>query len=553
MEMNEVIPVSPISAPTTIPPTPVKEKTASSDANLKFQDVFIQNFEIVRNRLTKSEELFKYFISLVEVRVDQERACLKCGETVINRACLSEMLLSSDSCVASSVDSFRINILKRSHLARQFVDDVTSEVIDPCKQTVLEQKSFFASLESDGSNLSKQLQKEHKAHDEALINFDTSLRYAYSKVTAFQPSMSPLDHIKTGLLCHASAHAEERYHEAVFRVNKVRSQYLEKMGVILNQLEELEKTRLEIIKDGLEKMFVFELALNRGIQYELESSFKEIEKFHTDISNEISNFISRNKPIRPSALKNGPVQIVSLGEITEENPPLAQTPAEVQSMEKKVLDSIWERNTTFILSNDELEAVKEAFASQVARLSFCRAVAGQSSEIHSLQSLQQLGRVLNIALSWCESEMDSETGRRVASFALKFFTYCDQRKKFLQSEIYHHSLWNRIQFWEEALALTVSDYLVCEFTKRLDSHLSFIFASGIPVDRFGSYLMVFGLNVNSAIDIVKRVMMRDFAALSSKTRSELTEKLLESVKSAHEKQERNIASLSNFPSPKISP
>lgn len=552
MEMNEVIPVSPISAPTTIPPSPVKGWTALSDANLKFRDVFIQNFEIVRNRLMKSEELFKYFILLVQVRVDQERACLKCGETVINRDSLSETLLSSDSSVASSVDSFRINILKRSHLARQFVEDVISEIIDPSKRSLLEQKSFFASLESDGLNLSKQLQKEHKAHDEALINFDTSLRYAYSKVAAFQPTMYPLEHIEAGLLCHASAQAEEVYHEAVFRVNKVRSQYLEKMGVILNQLEELEKTRLEIIKDGMEKMFVFELALNRGIQYELESSFKEIENYHNDISDEISNFVSRNKPIKPSTLTNGPVQIVSLGEITQENPPLAQTPAEVQSMEMKVLDCIWQKHAT-MFSNDELEAVKEAFASQVVRLSFCRAVARQSSEIASLQSLQQLGKVLNIALTWCESEMDSETGRRIASFALKFFTFSDDRKKFLQSEIYHHSLWNRIQFWEEALALTVSDYLVYEFTKRLDTHLSFIFASGISVHRFGSYLMVFGLNVNSAIDIVKRVMMRDFVALSSKMRSELTEKLLESVMSAHEKQERIIASLSKFPSPKISP
>lgn len=545
-------PVSPISAPMTIPTTPQHGNGSEMDSPLSFRDVFIQNFDVVRGRLLKSEELFKYFISLAHVRIEQERGSIKAASATIERHGLSQMLLASESCIGASVDCLRLNIIKRSQLSRQFVEDVTKEVIDISEKALRNEKKLFSNLDAEGSILSKLLQGEHKAHDEALIHFDNFQRSAFSKVTNTQPVLSPLEHIEAGIACYQSNQSEKIYHEAVFRVNQVRSEYVEKMELILNQLEDLERTRLEFIKDGIDKMFVFELALNRGSQYEIESSFKEIEKYHSQISKEISLFVSRTKPIKPSTLKAGPVKIVTLAEdIIGAKAPSIITPAEVQSVEQKILDSIWEGTNSF--TPDELDAIKEALESQAVRLSFCRAVNSKASEIPSLRALQQLGKILNIALDWSEVEMDTETGRRIASFALKFYTIHNERKKFLQSEIYHHSLWNRIQFWEEALATTVADSFITEFVQRIDGHLSFLFVSGLSIDRFGSYLMVFGLNVNSAIDIAKRVMTRDFASLESRMRSSITERLLESVKSAHEKQERNIAILTNLPSPKLSP
>jgi len=547
----DAIPVSPISAPISGYASPQKDASSSVNAEECFRDAFIQSFDTVRVRLHKSEELLKYFITLASVRIDQERGSIRTGSSIIDRPGLADMLLSNESCIAAGVESLRSNIIKRSQLSRQFVEDVKSEVIDSSDRIFTEQKKRLGALVTAGSSLSKQLQAEHKLHDESIMRFDTSLRQALIKVRQLQPLLSPSDHIETGRLCYRSARDEEVYHEAVFRVNKVRSAYVEDMEKILTQMEELERARLEAIKEGLDKLFVFEIALNRGVQYELESSFKEIQDFQNQITYELSRFISINKPKKPSSLRDGPVKIISPGNLNESEHPLAITPPEMQSIEHKILNRICEDGTDF--TTDELEAIKEAFASQEVRLSFCRALASKNHELPHLTSLQELGKILNLALTSAESEMDSETGRRIASFALKFFITGEGRKKFIQSEIYHHSLWNRIQFWEEALAITVADSFVCDFMQRLDAHLSFLFVSGITVDRFGSYLMVFGLNVNSALEIVKRVMTREFSSLDSTTRSDFTERLIEGIKTAHEKQERNIASLSNVPSPQLSP
>jgi hypothetical protein len=117
----------------------------------------------------------------------------------------------------------------------------------------------------------------------------------------------------------------------------------------------------------------------------------------------------------------------------------------------------------------------------------------------------------------------------------------------MQSEIYHHSLWNRIQFWEEALVLTVSDFLINQYLERIEGAVDpSILNAGIALDRFGTYLMVFGISVQSALDICRRVMERDdFDFLEDNSRAGIRARIDNSINAAHEKQERNAALLQN--------
>ena len=554
---DSVVPISPISAPARsqpISPRPDTDPvTPPARRNSSFKDAFLEDFAVVRLRLTKSKCLLEHFISICRLRISQESSSADQAEKYLLKADWSKTLAAAESSIANSVDLFRVNVSKRAQQSRQFIDDVDNEVIKPSERTRDDHDKLYESLERDGLVLTKLLQSEYKNHDECLIRFDKCRRVAESRLAGSgAPSLSPSEHVETGVACLEATSAERAYHAAVVRVNAVRVEYIETMDLILSQLEDLEKSRLELIKDGLEKVYIFEFALHRGAQYEMETAFKEIEQLNSKISDDIPNFIaSKSGAVGTSNLRDkGPVKIVSLADIRPSSPTVGETDhAEVQSVEMKIIDAIWGHPDDEI-SKDVLEAVEEPFMSQLGRISFCRAISDQPSEMPSDTALRNLGKILCLALNLAEAEMDSDTGRRIAAFSLKFFHVGsgNSRKRYIQSEVYHHSLWNRIQFWEEALMLVIADDFIDKFNQG-----AFASGGGVSVDRFGNYLLIFGINVNSAIEIVKRVVNRDFASLDAGVRDELLGRLMTSIKSAHQRQERNVAMLAGYSPPSSPP
>ena len=535
-----VIPLSPISAPMTSRVDEKAERGApSSPSRRSFRDTFLYNFESVRARLRKSENTITYLVSLARLRVSQEKLAADAAEKLISRSDISHILLPGESNAGLSVDALRLNIIKRARQSRQFIEETEDEVIKPLIQASKDHEKLFASLERDGLLLASALKDEYESHDVALLQYDKAYRLAASGVQLLHPATLPEDHIRIGLNCESSLETERRYHEAVLRVNQVRREYNDSMSLILTQLEDLERARLTMIKETIDKVFIFELSLNRSAQYELESSFKEIET--ASKNDELAQYLSSI----PANHDDGPVMAVSARDFSDFPPPSAPEVAssETQSTVSQVISAIWENPKE--ISKDELESLTEALETEDGRLSFCREIAQKNADLKSMIAFSNLGTILNVALTAAESAMDSETGRRIAAFALRFYISDPQegRKKYLQADIYHHSLWNRIHFWEEALTLTVADNFINEYVDSCGEPAPqpLTLESGLTIDRFGTYLMVFGISVQSAVEIVKRVMNRTFSHVDDKDTIE--ERLLRSIKVAHDRQERNVALL----------
>ena len=547
---NLVIPVSPISRPLSTRTEPVHHEGIVADKPyIGFKDCFIQDFASVRSRLSKSHKSLSVLLDLCKLTVAAERSCANLIDRSDPTIEPGEMLDPSESSAGSCIDMFRVSILRRGQQAHQFIQNVEHEVLTPLKHSLTDSEARFAELEERGLELVSFLKSEHKMHDEALIRFDKSQRKACEIITDFRMDISPETRVELGKSCYEFMAAECKYHEAVLRVNQARKEYMTSMEKILSQLEELERSRITLIKDTIDKMFIYGFALSRGIQYDLESSFKEIETISASFEKEVDEFISKSTTTQLPPIRKGPVKIVStkdLAQVPVVLSPKSGISEEVQSAEKKIIDAIW--TTPVDIRPDELEAIGEIFSTQPGRLSFCKAISGQQSELPDNVSLVNLGKVLSLLLTKAEGEMDAESGRRVASFGLKFFALSNGKKKYIQSEVYHHSLWNRIQFWEEALSLTIADSFINQYLERIERDSLFAFSSGLTVDRFGTFLMVFGISVQSAIDIVNRVI--DRSDIDDRSKASLRERLLNSVKSAHERQERNVAMLQT---PLVSP
>ena len=553
--LNDAIPVSPISAQITDRDSfnISADSAKHHKATCSFRSSLLEKFEVASSRLSQSAKSAREFEKLCLERVQNERVRATVPRSSID-GYKAEGSLPNDSPIANSMDAFRLNMVKRARLSQQFVDDVETEVLSPLGSLLRDQETQFQRLEKEGQGLICRLKSQYKDHDDSLIHFDRNQRRAYETLTRTAILEAPQTRLELARLSVSSLTSERKYHEAVLCVNQTRNDYVKLMGAVLDELEGIERTRIATLKDCMDKMFIYELSLCRGTQYELECGFKEIEESHTAIGYEIDRFIesvsksSRNKGI---SLDQGTVKIISVRDIVQP-PTLVDFPekTELQSVEKNIIARIWtsdQNPTEFRL--DELEAISEAFTTHEGRLSFCKALTGQLPEIPSQLSASNLGKVLNTLLTASELDMDPECGRRVASFALKFYfsESSSGRKRYMQSEIYHHSLWNRIQFWEEALVLTVSDFLINQYLERIEGAVDpSILNAGIALDRFGTYLMVFGISVQSALDICRRVMERDdFDFLEDNSRAGIRARIDNSINAAHEKQERNAALLQN--------
>jgi hypothetical protein len=530
-------PLSPISAPITDRGGRHEDIIGAIDLTdrvFSYRHAFIHDFESAQRRITSCTTALVDVIKMSELRVQQEKASLK----LVSRPSLdAKDHISNAPSVASRIDAFSLTIQKKIHLSKQYVSDVEGEVLKPLLEYSNVCGAQVARLLRDGMSLSESIRSEQLRHDEALKRFEATERTTNGILETYKSSMSPDVRISVGLRCFASIQLEREYHEAVFRVNQSRREYLEAMGRVLDELQEIETSCLSQIKDAIDKLFIYEFALCRGTQYDLENCFKGIDES-----------LESQSSIQPAKAKwSGPAKIVSAQDLVGVPivvSPKASSSEEVQSVERNIIEKIWNGNVE--ISQDELEAIQEVFSTQSGRLSFCKAIHTQSPQLPSLTCLSNLGKVLNSLLSISEADMDTECARRVAAFALKFFDQdVSGKKKFIQAEVYHHSLWNRIQFWEEACVSCIADFFINQYLERLDGAVQrYSFTFPISLDRFGTFLMVFGISYQSAREIVNRVVEREiFDSLDDATRAGVHKALFDGVVAAHERQERNLASL----------
>jgi hypothetical protein len=313
-------------------------------------------------------------------------------------------------------------------------------------------------------------------------------------------------------------------------------EYLEGMPTILNMYQEIVSTRLDIIQSSAQKLIVFEIALSRGLQYEYENTFKVIETL-----GDVPLDTVQSSPISPEPVADHVHRSPTiLAEQTQ--PPKATEP---NTIEQKIIDSILSPNEIDI---DLIESVREQTNTMNRRLSLISAIRYRltDSVLPNPISLTNLGRVLWVILDACEVDgksspmIDSDCARKICAMARlyhasprtsgDFISSTPARKKFLQSELYDHPIWNRVALWEESLIIVVSEEL-----------LGGVYACEMTVDTFGHYMLLFGLSPTSASNVCARVLKQFFQGVPHSFR--LTERLVESIRVAQEKQNRHIAAL----------
>jgi hypothetical protein len=181
------------------------------------------------------------------------------------------------------------------------VENLTDDIMKPIETMVVQHEKIVKDLEKEGSLLFRRLKELSRLVDESRSALTVSNhRYEESinnlnGATQISPDVRVKLYMEAGQSSLAFQEASKRvqsYIEA--KDDYLSNEYLDNMHTILNMIEDIVTTHQELVRSSVQKYIVFEIALCRGLQYELENVFKLVE-------NQIEQGleISPNVPTKP--------------------------------------------------------------------------------------------------------------------------------------------------------------------------------------------------------------------------------------------------------------
>jgi len=469
-----------------------------------FRHVFLWDPSAVRKAVTQSLCKLEALRSVSYTRMDQE---LRVHRELESRTESLEM-----GCVQKLYGL-------RSHQSLEFSENLKEEIVTQIDGFLSRHRRIVDSLEHDVGVLSQTLQT-YREDIQTHLNSGTedarefqraSMEFGKSAATRVLTSD---DYVRVSRQYFEYRTARESFETAQNLMSQfIEETYKPSMSTILNMFEDVVKSCNELYDDCYQKLIIFEVSLNRGIQYELN-------RLTTD-----SISLPDIQQVREKIPEMSPTE--QLPYVTVESRLLAPSLSNSLDLPPTVLESI--SSSTEDLDPNLLESFRSTFSSHPSRAAFVQHIQSEPFLVSNLVSLRNLGRLIWVISDECMREpMDVLCVRKILVMA-KHICVIDPsvgRKKFLQSEIYHHKIWSIVKFWQHIIAISIAKH-IC------DQH------SCISIHDLGTYMLMFGLSYDASRRIIGGVFEDTFSWLPNS--NEIANHVVEGLNKAAERQLRNSA------------
>jgi hypothetical protein len=399
---------------------------------------------------------------------------------------------------------------QRKPLVSQFMDDVNEEIIKPIDKYLTRHGTVLDDLQKDQQTL---LETKHSL----LRALSRSADIIYQTRAANKSLGSKNDPDKMVSLCKMHVHYiteldnHQRLQEALNSF--INETYKPSMSTILNMYQDIVQSAEDLLNDCSRKMMVFEVSLNRGFQYDLD-------RFAANDAHSLSILPPTTLPA-PRVASN--FTLPKIDEITDLFTRSRSNFSDYPKL-KPLICSEAE------IDVNEIESIRIQLKDNRSHLSFFQSVESDLSSFATITAIKNLGRLVWALLDDC----DTESIRRVCCLARRVCcTDLNGRKKFLQSEVYDHPIWNRIKVWQDMLIFTIAE-TVCSIS-----------SVDFSIDEFGTFILIFGLSFDSARKLIKKVIDDSFSWYSGK--DTILDRLIKGLDKAAERQLRHHSCVSPNP------
>ena len=438
---------------------------------------------------------------------------------------LAGRLPSTQGSLQKALGALNADCLNRAAQARTLEEALSNDLAEPLVQFLKAQRRSLKSIYEEGRRLQGDLAATNTRHTEASARHWQACHEADETLKQLEGQRDTAKaRSKLPFLRREIEESLRLYRASITAYNQARDRYDEAIGQVLEAYQQAAEARLDALKDSFRKFIVYETSALRNTQYDLEVVAKTMEQL--DPKADIQLFVDTHKQeevldthyrfveYQPTA--------TDFQRFMEEQAPADSSPGltgllaklsdrlfpDVQiDKAREVIDPIvtkvWVGQ---LLSSEDRATFAAVVREKMGRRAWAvclgeRRQQGQC-EIHP-EGFVTAAEQMNIVLTECEREQDSNTARRCLVLAQTF--YREEPRTFLESLVGSHQLWQQVDFWE----LMIQDNIEEEIHKSANPDAEEVRnAAFCQLATYANYMQAFHVDQMFAAELISRLAIQ---------------------------------------------
>jgi hypothetical protein len=255
-------------------------------------------YEFVYNTFNLHRRGLKDFIFMLSSKHDSELEFAKNNKKIYD---LNYAVTRMPS-LQNAVIAFKNDLLNQYSYSFDFCNNIKEEIIEPLKTLLNDQNNAGKKYNTEARKVDKDFRDCVERLDKSRIRFHMLAKSAEDsklqvEIAKKGPNNLNMDQkakleIKSQTSLKDAKEAERQYIQNINAANNQRESYIESMKRILNDFQFLEEKLIEEVKDSLRKYVIYQVALVRNQQYDIEKKASIMEA--VNVQADIRNFIETN-------------------------------------------------------------------------------------------------------------------------------------------------------------------------------------------------------------------------------------------------------------------
>lgn len=431
-------------------------------------------FELVNNHSIQRRKGVQEFIQLMEEKADLETAYAK-GLEKLGR---NQYFISTQGTLSHAILAMKNDSLNKAMQARILAENIQKDLVDPMKELLANQNRTLEKTATEG----KRVEKERLGYLEKYSKYKS----LYFKMChEYEVLSSQLENPQQGQkrdkimqrLVQVKQEIDESlagYKDTIGQHNGFKDKYTDFMGKILEVYQKQEEQRLEIMKDSLRKLVVYETSYLRNLQYDIDNLARAMESVNikSDIKQFVDEHASANEKNSKLVFEAFQSTHESFKNSISESPVLKIPQASVQNVVSELhnqssIDEIlkaelslavnkaWSGNS---LSLSELNFFNNAVREHLGRKAFLALLEDKKNQTSpSLEeaSFNGISQLFQAVITAADLSADIYTLRHCLKYMPHF--HLANTKTTLQVHLKTHTVWKKLEYWDSIIQLAINE------------------------------------------------------------------------------------------------
>ena len=417
---------------------------------MSFSENLHDCFDMVHQHSIQRRKGATEFIQLMEEKALLEETYAK-GLEKLGK---NQFFVTAQGTLSHAILAMKNDSLNKAMQARILAENILADLAEPIQELLKNQAKILLKTHTEGKKSEKERQGLIDKHDRFKSRYMKACKeYELFTFQLETPQIVPRREKILQRLVQVKQEIDESlkgYKESIIQHNDYKDKYTDFMSKILEVYQKQEEQRLELMKDCLRKLVVYETSYLRNLQYDIDNLARAMESIN--IKSDIKQFVDENSSPNPKNVKLvfESYQGVhdSFKNLGTEAPVVQIPPATIQSKFSELLNqsSIEEilKTEVDMIINKCWETIKitpgefQYFVSVVKEVPGRKAFlwcAGnkriQNNFILSVTGFEDLGKLFNFMISECDSSHDIPALRNCIAL-LQTFHVDNENKTTLQ-------------------------------------------------------------------------------------------------------------------------